>query len=71
FARIAVLFVFQQSGQLNNAIAAQENLQNYFTSGTTSTGQRINASSIDLGADISANLQNHSVTFANGTVIGG
>ncbi|KAG9531560.1 hypothetical protein KCU93_g1718, partial [Aureobasidium melanogenum] len=71
FARIAVLFVFQQSGQLNNAIAAQENLQNYFTSGTTSTGQQINASSIDLGADISANLQNHSVTFANGTVIGG
>ncbi|KAG9883480.1 hypothetical protein KCV05_g20211, partial [Aureobasidium melanogenum] len=71
FARIAVLFVFQQSGQLNNAIAAQENLQNYFTSGTTSTGQQINASSIDLGADISANLQNHSVTFANGTVFGG
>ncbi|KAH0264761.1 hypothetical protein KCU91_g11857, partial [Aureobasidium melanogenum] len=71
FARIAVLFVFQQSGQLNNAIAAQENLQNYFTSGTTSTGQQINASSIDLGADISANLHNHSVTLANGTVIGG
>lgn len=71
FARIAVLFVFEQSGQLNNAIAAQENLQTYFTSGTTSTGQQINASSIDLGADISADLQNHSVTLANGTVVGG
>jgi hypothetical protein len=71
FARIAVLFVFQQSGQLNNAIAAQENLQNYFTSGTTSTGQQIDVSSIDLGANYSANLKNHSVTLANGTVIGG
>jgi hypothetical protein len=71
FARIAVLFVFQQSGQLNNAIAAQENLQNYFTSGTTSTGQQIDVSSIDLGADISANLEKHTVTLANGTVIGG
>jgi hypothetical protein len=71
FARIAVLFVFQQSGQLNNAIAAQENLQNYFTSGTTSTGQQIDVSSIDLGANYSANLKNHSITLANGTVIGG
>jgi hypothetical protein len=71
FARIAVLFVFQQSGQLNNAIAAQENLQNYFTSGTTSTGQQIDVSSIDLGANFKANLKNHSVTLANGTVIGG
>lgn len=70
FARIAVLYVFQQSGQLNNAIAAQENLQNYFTSGTTSTGQPIDVSSIDLGADISANLEAHSITLANGTVIG-
>ncbi|KAH0288827.1 hypothetical protein M436DRAFT_65827 [Aureobasidium namibiae CBS 147.97] len=71
FARVAVLFVFQISGQLNNAIAAQENLQSYFTSGTTSTGQQMNVSSIDLGADISANLEQHSVTLANGTVIGG
>jgi hypothetical protein len=71
FARIAVLFVFQQSGQLNNAIAAQENLQNYFTSGTTSTGQQIDVSSIDLGANFKANLKNRSVTLANGTVIGG
>lgn len=71
FARVAVLFVFQVSGQLNNAIAAQENLQSYFTSGTTSTGQQMNVSSIDLGADISANLEQHSVTLANGTIIGG
>ncbi|KAI4724907.1 hypothetical protein E4T49_07372 [Aureobasidium sp. EXF-10728] len=71
FARIAVLFVFQQSGQLNSAIAAQENLQNYFTSGTTSTGQIIDASNIDLGANMSADLSTHSVTLANGTVIGG
>jgi len=71
FARVAVLFVFQVSGQLNNAIAAQENLQSYFTSGTTSTGQQMNVSSIDLGADISANLEQHSITLANGTIIGG
>ncbi|KAK6008707.1 hypothetical protein QM012_000610 [Aureobasidium pullulans] len=71
FARVAVLFVFEQSGQLNNAIAAQENLQNYFTSGTTNTGQQIDASSIDLGASMSANLQEHTITLANGTIVGG
>ncbi|KAI5207004.1 hypothetical protein E4T39_02208 [Aureobasidium subglaciale] len=71
FARVAVLLVFQESGQLNNAITAQENLQSYFTSGTTSTGQAINASSIDLGANISADFSKRSVTLSNGTVIGG
>ncbi|KAI5195451.1 hypothetical protein E4T38_09087 [Aureobasidium subglaciale] len=70
FARVAVLLVFQESGQLNDAITAQENLQSYFTSGTTSTGQLINASGIDLGANMSANLLKRSVTLSNGTVIG-
>ncbi|KAI5246533.1 hypothetical protein E4T43_02659 [Aureobasidium subglaciale] len=70
FARVTVLLVFQESGQLNNAITAQENLQNYFTSGTTSTGQLINVSSIDLGANMSADFLKRSVTLSNGTVIG-
>jgi hypothetical protein len=70
FARIAVLFVLQESGQLSNAITAQENLQSYFTSGTTSTGGQINATNIDLGASFKADVKKYSITLSNGTVVG-
>lgn len=71
FARVAVLLVLQESAQLSDAVTAQENLQSYFTSGTTSTGQAIDASDVDLGTSISANFEKYSITLSNGTVLGG
>ena len=70
FARIAVLFVMQDSGQLNNAISAQEKLQDYFTSGTTSMGQTIDATNITLAEGYTANLRAHTITTAGGSSVG-
>lgn len=69
FARVAVLYVLQSSGQLDDAITAQKNLQNYFASGTTSTGQHIDAANITLGAGFTANLGNRKLASSNGTVV--
>lgn len=64
FARAVVLFVMQDSGQLNSAVTAQESLQDYFTSGTTNIGQVIDNTNITLAAGYTANLQKYTVTNA-------
>lgn len=70
FARVAVLFVLQNSGQLSDAATAQENLQAFFSSGTTSTGQKINAANMTLSGSYTANLDTHSIVVPNGTTVG-
>lgn len=70
FARIAVLFILQNSGQLSDAATAQENLQEFFSSGTTSTGQQIIATNITLGGGYTANLDEHNIVLPNGTTVG-
>lgn len=71
FARVAVLFVFQASGQLGDAVTAQENLQSFYTSGTTSTGQNINPANVSLGNGFTCDLSGHSIMLSNGTSVGG
>lgn len=70
FARIAVLFVMQDSGQLESAVTAQENLQDYFTSGTTSVGQTIDSTNITLASGYTANLQEHTIVTSGGSTVG-
>lgn len=70
FARVAVLFVLQDSAQLNNAIEAQEALQSYFTSGDTSTGEAVNPSNITLQNGYTVNIERHTLVVPNGTTIG-
>ncbi|KAK4555291.1 hypothetical protein LTR86_007587 [Recurvomyces mirabilis] len=70
FARIAILYVFQTSGQLSQAVTAQNNLANYFdgSSSTTSTG---NSTSVALGNGVTCDLQGQKIVFGNGTTVGG
>ncbi|KAK5136196.1 hypothetical protein LTR08_004033 [Meristemomyces frigidus] len=70
FARVAVLYIFQVSGQLNDAITAQTNLQSYFTNGETSSGQSIDPANVTLGNGYTCDLSGHSLNLANGTTIG-
>jgi hypothetical protein len=68
FARIAVLFVFERTGQLNAAVQAQENIQDFLFSQTN----RTDTTSLSLsGIDLSLNLANFSIALGNGTEVGG
>ncbi|KAK4543373.1 hypothetical protein LTR36_005516 [Oleoguttula mirabilis] len=70
FARVAVLYILQASGQLTDAETAQENLQSYFTSGETSSGQTINPANVSLGNGFTCDLSGHSINLSNGTTVG-
>jgi hypothetical protein len=68
FARIAVLFVFEQTGQLNTAVQAQDSIEEFLLS-------RSNQSeTMSLGADgvdLSLNFASFSISLGNGTELGG
>ncbi|KAK5107750.1 hypothetical protein LTR62_000726 [Meristemomyces frigidus] len=68
FARVAILFVFQSSGQLGAAITAQKNLNDYFSSGGSGGSGN---ETVALGNGMQADLQNEKLSFSNGTTVGG
>lgn len=70
FARVAVLYVLQDSGQLNDALMAQQALQTYFTSGQDSGGQSVQASNVTLQNGYSINLVSSYLRIGNGTWVG-
>ncbi|PNS19491.1 hypothetical protein CAC42_7335 [Sphaceloma murrayae] len=67
FARVAVLYVLQDSGQLNEAIAAQSAFQKWF-SGQAAPG--VASTNITLQNGYSANLNTQQVVVKNGTKVG-
>ena len=71
FARVAVLYVLQASGDLDPAITAQSRLQSYFDDGRTSQGQTVDASKVALGNGFTCDLSAYSISQSNGTVVGG
>jgi len=70
FARVAVLFVLQDSGQLNDAVSAQKELQSYFSTGADSSGNTLSADNVTLQNGYTANLVQYHLTAPNGTTIG-
>lgn len=69
FARVAVLYVFQYSGELNTAATAQERLQEFFSDGGLLGGE--GAGAVTLGGGFTADLRAWSLRIRNGTVVGG
>lgn len=69
FARIAVLFVLQQSGQLDTAVNAQDNIQHYLFSGAHQ--KQTNLSLSTQGVDLNLNFTIFSILLGNGTEVGG
>jgi len=70
FARVAVLFVLQDSGQLNDAVSAQEELQSYFSTGADSSGNTLDANNVTLQNGYTADLVQYHLTAPDGTTIG-
>ena len=63
FARVAVLYIFQQT-KLEEAVLAQEKLQAFFVGGG------FNGSSLDVGGSMSVDFGKGTVNLGNGTVVG-
>ena len=71
FARVAVLYIFQDSGEVTSAVTAQENLQSYFSTGKTAKGQSVQPQNVSLGSGYSCDLKSLQLSLSNGTTIGG
>ncbi|KAF9699264.1 hypothetical protein EKO04_003006 [Ascochyta lentis] len=65
FARAGVLFALQQTGRLDTAATAQENIQDFLTSNRNSN---TNTNTVDVGP-FTMDLVNLSIKFDNGTTI--
>ena len=68
FAGIAVLFVLEQSGQLNTAVQVQDNIQDFLLS---QASQNDTMSLHSEGVDLSLDFATFSIALGNGTEIGG
>jgi hypothetical protein len=70
FARIGILFVLQESRQLNVAIGAQEVLSSYMNQAAKQGSSMTLAHNVTLGSGYSIDLWYWTVTLSNGTVYG-
>ena len=68
FARIAVLFVLDQTGELKTAVNAQDNIQDFLLNRTNPSDTM---SIRSHGVDLSLNFANFSIALGNGTELGG
>nr|POE90061.1 hypothetical protein CFP56_20528 [Quercus suber] len=69
FARAAVLYIFQSSGTLAAAIAAQSNLQDSFDNRTSATGAPLQRANLSLADGFTCDLDARQLRWGNGTVV--
>lgn len=67
FARIAVLFVLEQTSDLHAAIQAQQSIGDLFLQSNTSSTLPLNFG----GLNVTASFDSFALSFGNGTVLGG
>ncbi|KAF2090328.1 hypothetical protein K490DRAFT_54720 [Saccharata proteae CBS 121410] len=67
FARLAVLFILQQTAALDAAVAAQESLQTWFSGDLAGR----NGTEVALGQGFTADMALSQILAANGTTFGG
>ena len=68
FARLVVLFVLDQTNQLDSAVSAQEKIQNFFSGTMSSMRMPMGMMS---GQNFTLNFSDFSILLQNGTVVGG
>lgn len=69
FARVATLFVFQETSSLDTAVSAQEKLQAALTSESKGSGAK-DFTHAEIGNGIIVDLEKFTVDLGNGTVFG-
>jgi hypothetical protein len=67
FARVAVLYVLEQTSNLHAAIKVQQSMQDLFLQSNTSSRLALNLGSLSVTADFDSFV----LDFGNGTVVGG
>ena len=67
FARVVVLYVLEQTGDLHAAITAQQSIQDLFLQSTMNTTLPLSLDSFN----ITANFDSFALNFGNGTILGG
>ena len=67
FARVVVLYVLEQTGDLHAAITAQQSVQDLFLQSTMNTTLPLSLGSFN----ITANFDSFALNFGNGTILGG
>ncbi|KXT16013.1 hypothetical protein AC579_9521 [Pseudocercospora musae] len=71
FARVAVLYIFQTSQELTIAADAQETLQTFLRTGSTSSSASSKVDHVTLGHGFTADLTSYTISVRNGTTVGG
>jgi hypothetical protein len=69
FARVVILFILQQTGNLTSAVSSQERIQSFFENPTTNT--TMGGGGGDPNFSFTINFQTFTIQLANGTKIGG
>jgi hypothetical protein len=67
FARVAVLYLLEQTSNLDAAIKAQQSIQDLFLQSNMNSTVALNFG----GLNITADFDSYALTFGNGTVVGG
>ena len=67
FARVAVLYVLEQTTDLDAAIKVQQSIQDLFLGSSTNSTLALNFS----GLNVTADFDSFALNFGNGTVLGG
>ena len=67
FARVAVLYVLDQTSDLDAAIKVQQSMQDLFLQASTNNTLALNFG----GLNITADFDSYALNFGNGTVVGG
>ncbi|OKL63481.1 hypothetical protein UA08_01967 [Talaromyces atroroseus] len=71
FASVAVLYLFEQTRDLNATSTAQHEIDLYLLSQSIGTSSNSLEMSVHLPETFALNFSNFTITFSNGTVVGG
>ncbi|KAK2753781.1 hypothetical protein FQN55_000144 [Onygenales sp. PD_40] len=71
FSRIAVLFIFEQTEDMESAVSVHDSIQSYLEDPTGRSGGKMNMDSMGVAQNVTIDFIGFSIRLDNGTVVGG